>query len=454
MKQDTSIFWYDYPLDVEIIEAGDFYHDPSLPLDQPTYQYASVSVDASLPTEIESTQEIIDPVSEQPIIKTVVKPLRTLVEEELFIPDDGSFMASQRNQNLNQEFINDLVYEAYRITDNLDDLPNGVENGRSDALNWRPGGQIRVWDDKLNSWVGVQGIDVRARRWFTTHPGRTNANGEYVCKGTFLNPANYSIRWERYDYSIRSGSIGQAWLNGPKKEGNWNHDIADNTLQQFYAFTHLGAREYYYGNRLGLKKPPQNAFFKPQMKIGCYDESGRANHNDDKRLLGIRNQVRMYRKYTYQGTTYIDDCEGIYSTIIHELAHASHWELRKGDWDGGTSDRLQESWAVGVARELTRLRYTGHSSWLEYATFEDIKTDGESKYTALIIDLIDTYNQGNFVSTRPFDRVQGYTISQIESVLANCSNLADLRDRLKSKYDNQSEAYFDELFNQYISLSR
>ena len=201
-----------------------------------------------------------------------------------------------------------------------------------------------------NTWSGVEGIEVRARRWFTTHEGITNANGNFSCNGKFRRDANYNIKRERHHYSIRSGSIGQAKMDGPKRRGNWNVDIRDNDIQQFYAFIHLGAHHYYYGNILGLSRPPLNSFWKPQMKIGGFNKDGRANHNDDRRLLGIRNQVRMYR--IEDGN--IADSERLYNTTLHELAHASHWEFRKGNWDNGrTEDKLQESWAMGIAWSLT-----------------------------------------------------------------------------------------------------
>jgi hypothetical protein len=48
----------------------------------------------------------------------------------------------------------------------------------------------------------------------------------------------------------------------------------------------------------------------------------------------------------------------IYATTIHELAHASHWELRRGEWnDNNLETKVKESWARGVEWELTRMVY-------------------------------------------------------------------------------------------------
>ncbi len=425
LQSDRELELYTYPLDVEILEKGDYYHDPEIPEDQPTYQYCAVPVDQALPEGV--AYEVL---------------------AELYIPDDFSDDREDARWPT-VAAANALVEEALRLTDNLPD-PDETVNTGSRGSKWRPAGRIRVYDDKTNSWVGVNGIEVRANRWFTTHTGWTNSAGNFTCNGTFKNDANYSLKWERYHYSIRSGATGQAKLDGPKKRGDWNHDISDNSLQQFYAIIHTGAHVYYYGSILGLKRPPLNSTWKPQMKIGAFDKDGRANHNDDRRFLGIANQVKMYRK---SGTT-IRSFESLYTTTMHELAHASHWELRKGEWDNGkTSDKLQESWAMGVAWSLVRLRYPSHNWWAT-VTFNWMTTDGENQYTPLVMDLIDNSNQGASTTSRPYDRVSGYTISQIEDVLEDCDDIMDLRDELRTNYANSTEIYLNELFDQYDRLAR
>lgn len=37
---DLGLILFDYPLDYEILEQGDLYHDPSIPSDEITWQYA------------------------------------------------------------------------------------------------------------------------------------------------------------------------------------------------------------------------------------------------------------------------------------------------------------------------------------------------------------------------------------------------------------------------------
>ena len=107
-----------------------------------------------------------------------------------------------------------------RITNNLDENSLGKSSVTSkiSASEWRPARTIKVWDDVLNIYIGVEGVKVRARRWFTTHTGIANADGYYSCDGRFRRDANYSIDWERYEFAIQDGWLNGATYNGPKKE--------------------------------------------------------------------------------------------------------------------------------------------------------------------------------------------------------------------------------------------
>jgi hypothetical protein len=472
LQRDSTLILYTYPLDYEIEQAGDFYHDPELPLDRPTYQYCAVAVDKKLPEGVEF--EIL---------------------EELFIPDeDYDDDENQTNGRIaTSGTMEALVDEALLITGNLEEEASDYSNARRSK--WRPAGTIRVWDENIGttnstrrifshweyydcgggldefegirrirpieqqckravyryetvvidgSYVGLSGAKVRARRWFTTHEGITDANGRFSCNGRFRRDANYSIKWERNDFDIRSGSIGQAILNGPKRHGDWNHDIRSGS-QRMYAIVNQASSDYYYGNRLGLKSPPRNSFWKTKVKISVWDErdpDSKGSHCKDCRFLGISSRIRIWNN----GVTFM----AIYGTTIHELAHASHWELRKNNWkDKYTERKVKESWARGVQWAIGRLRYPN------YRGGPIIRPD----YTQVVVDMIDgraplnafgnpiDINNGSENLTE--DDVAGYTIQQIEDVLGNTSTWENWENNIRNRYNNGTEENLDELFNHW-----
>jgi len=413
LKRDSTLILFEYPLDYEILEAGTHFHDPSVPLVSPTFQYVSLPIDKRIPDEVD--YEIL---------------------ENLYIPDEEKDSSLSNGRIASPELIDLLVEESLRLTGNLDDSENS-SNARVQSSSWRPAGRIQLFDDELGRLVGVHGVKVRARRWFTTHEGFTDLNGNFTCNGTFKRDANYSIPWERYDFDIRSGSLGQAVYNGPKMKGNWNLEIRGGA-SRMYAIVFQACHNYYYGNRLGLKSPPQNSFWKTAVKISVWDEpnsDANGSHCKDCRFLGISSRIRIWNN----GGT----CMAIYATTIHELAHASHWELRRNNWnDSNTESKVKESWARGVQWALGRLRYQN------YRGGPTIRPD----YTQVVVDMIDP-NYSSIFANENFglwnDNVTGYTIKQIEDVLSNTSTWQDWENNIRNTYNNATEANLPALFTHW-----
>jgi hypothetical protein len=405
---------YSYPLDYEMIIEGDYYHDPTVPPDQPTWQYTAIEVGQPIPLNV--TYEILD---------------------ELYLPEDG-YEISENGQIFEvwQPVVYELEDEALRLTGNGYDRI--TELARTQGGSWRPSGRIMLFDDVLNANMPVVGAKVNARRWFTTHTGITDANGNFSVDGTFRRPANYSIKWERDDWDIRSGTWGQAYFNGPKKEGSWDLVISSGA-SRMYAIVHAALNDYYHGNRLGLKSPPKNSFFKAKIKVAVFEKD---KETDQGFVLG-RHQ-KDWRLITLIPRLWIWDaarpCDEIYGTTIHELAHASHWELRKNNWsDNNTEEKVKESWARGVQWALTRLRYPNYPGGLT----------NRPSYTQVVVDMIDgpSATDQNFGSERlNEDNVSGYTIKEIEDALIGQGSWNGWRDNIKIKYANATEDNLDALF--------
>lgn len=406
LQYDSTLILYDYPLDFEIDEPEDFYHDPHIPLDQPTYKYAAVEVDQVLPDGVESE-----------------------VLAELYIPVDDSDETSENTQAkiADLDFAHALEDEALRITDNLEesDQKNKETTMQAGRRKWRPAGRIRVKDTSKNKYVGVEGAIVRARRWFTTRKGRVNAAGYFSCNGRFRRKANYSIVWERYDFKIRKSWLGGAKLDGPKKKGDWNKDI-DGGAQAHYATIFRASYHYYHKNIKGLRRPPQNGFFKTQVKIRAYlQETGNCGKNSSLgcfstgwRALGAWNPIKIY--------SYGRPTKDTYATTIHELAHASHWKMDNKAFRN-SSTIVAESWARGVQWELTRMIYSNYKPYY----FSD--------YTGVVEDMIDGISG--------YDQVSGYTIRQLEDALRERETWDDWKTNIKNKYNNATENNLESLFN-------
>ncbi len=410
LKSDTTIVLFEYPLDYELVPDGPFYHDPEVPVGQPTYRYASIPSGKKIPEGV--AYEILAP---------------------LFIPDDESDISEENMRTVSTQAINELVEEALRITNNLE----SDKNGRTAASSWKPAGTIRVWDDVISAYRPVEGVPVKARRWFTTHEGNTNAAGYYSCNGTFKRDANYSLDWERYNFALREGWLDGANINGPKKEGNWNLDLASGA-NMLHARVFMAAYHYYYKEISGLRRPPQNATLKTQMHIRVYNESNdeaNGNHNASRRVFGLGSAIKIYNNTV--GRTMQD----LYGTTIHELGHASHWSMDSKSYNNG-SDIVLESWARGVQWELTRKVYPGYAIiYGRKKGFGVNSTAPYSNYTGICQDMIDGINVNDG------DRVEGYSIRQAEDALIGQTTWTGWRNNIINKYTNATENQLSPLFD-------
>lgn len=315
-----------------------------------------------------------------------------------------------------------------------------------------------------SDYIPVEGALVRANRWFTTHKGYTDSNGNFTCDGTFIRNADYSIKWEAYDYDIRDGSYGQAYFTGPQDTiGSWNLEIEQEEYPKSYLFAHIqrAADTYYYKNDTwGILPPPTRdgvfAFLLQRLHIAGKDKEGQAHYFDWNAWF----QSATVVIYSKTKNSRVKDSRELFGVSIHELSHAAHWE-NKGytDINWLLNKRITETWATGVEWKITNdiyhEAYTNNNIYENHFQTQSIEyiTEESDGYTPLVIDLIDDVNQRTAISsplTLPNDEASGYTLSQIESALPGTfGSWWVWRDNILRDYDNPTEEKVNYLFQTY-----
>jgi hypothetical protein len=444
------------PMDHNIIKMGNRFHDPSIAADKPTPMYASVPAD----------------------YKVNVTVPYDIVQEHYIPEEDASLIGAENNES----FINQLLDQAYIQTGNYEDTVK-VKKTRASFF---PGGKIQIKDTRLNTLIGLEGVLMKANRWFTTHTARTDASGNYRMTSTFARPCNYSLE---FNNTILAGgfSVTDHWygnpagINGPKLGGDFNFDIL-NGYDRFCGHIFRGAFRYHFQNTGGLMRP-----FRPSGNISTIQAKDAA-----KNWQGINWTVfpviRIARFHPITGAEWESD--EIFSTTCHELSHTAHViTMNAGIIQfNQVSDQLQESWATAVEWSITKLEYvsrgiTNYGSvyyfgatlvpvaagvtppkvpeFPNYGAFQmwkidptltkpaDIKTNKD--YTTLFINLVENFNESLIYFNRPDDQVSGYTLSNIENVfLKHCYGLNSLKTNLKAnKPTGVTDAQIDLLLNSY-----
>jgi hypothetical protein len=274
---DTALILFDHPLDYKILEEGDFYHDPSVPTDRPTYQYARVPVDYRSPNNI--AFEILD---------------------ELYLPRFSTNSIRSIGRQMDADVLNEaLEDEAFHVAGYEAEAAVDSENSAARKNSkWTPSGRITVYDSRLKKYIPVGGVKVQARRWFDVETAITNEDGYYRMNDSFKKEVTYKIIWERDRFDIRSGTFGQAVVNGPKRKGEWNLQIEAKSLNFHYAHVFRAAMRYYYGDVGGLKRP---GF---RLKYSVFNKKGNhmARNIGNWSVFGINPNILIYRYSSLDGS--------------------------------------------------------------------------------------------------------------------------------------------------------
>ncbi|MEO9482026.1 MAG: hypothetical protein ABJG47_01185 [Ekhidna sp.] len=455
MMDDTTMVYYDHPLDYEIEQEGDVYVDSTWTEQAQPWLYSVVKPDHPFPD-------------------TVIHELLS----ELFIPENhpdfvepDTTSTGGREATTFGELLMRMETMSLAMTDNLPEeekqqVEQLSQQGRTNWFwnrwfppKWYPDGYVRVRERSANQtkgWLPVVGVRVRTRRWFKIRTDYTDARG-YYRTGSFRRPTNYSVVFKTHCVKITNWLGWAGRHNGPKRKGRW--DVYYDWHSANWVKATLVNAAYLYDiqrKRTGIRNPFPEGFW------------AWAGHRMNIRAVFKRdigdwsffriNRIRIYTKFKDgRGDRETDD---LYALTFHELGHQSHYKLNR--WNMLRSSRiLKESWANFIEFYFTRDYYYHNpkvnlNSPTSIPNYDDetIRKSEKSAYTQLFVDLMDSHNQLDVRpgTNRANDKVRGYTFGQIQQAVRRSQQLHHVRDYLKSNYNNPTQHHLDELFEFYLQF--
>lgn len=419
LHSDSTLALSDLPIESTVTLNGDYYHDPSLPDSVPTFQYTAVKVGYQFVRGID--YEIID---------------------NLYIPEED-IAFNYDNGGTEDCFVDKLLNQAYLQTGNNDEIIDvGDCQATTAARKYTPGGKIRIFDTRLQNWIGMEGVKVQARRWFIVYYAKPDFNGDYRMSHSYKRPCNYSIWFNIPLFAVRHNFFNTTyWINGPKQNQDWNYDL-NNGYQQFVGHIFRAAYRYQSKDIGGLRRP----WVYPRRQLYIAKDANGNSQGVNWIVLPI---IKVWR-YKSNGIEYASD--EVFSTTCHETAHTSHVLRMNGViqyWQ--VSSQLQESWPVAVEWYLSNIEYrergilnygkenysvlVGFPNRFAYQYWNNKEFDKD--YTPLYIDITDNFNQKdiNFTSNLSTgsvdDQVTGYTLPFIErNILKHAYGITSLGNEL------------------------
>ena len=379
--------FFDHPLDYEILQEGDYYHDRSLSRDRITWQYTLVPPDFVFPEGI-----------------------RYELLEKCYVPDDD--VETKASADVDWDLVE---REAFRMTGN-----KGLLLPETRGRRVRPKGRITLEDGQAKSGkiAGVAGVKVRTNVFVRFSSAYTDKDGYYEIRKKYASKPHYCLEFK----NSKGFSIGlnlifvQASTSTLGKGAPSGMDVkvgasSDGTLFRRCVVNNAAYDFIAKCGELGICTPPRNLriwIFKclnPSSSLMMH-HGAILNHQAADKFLGIyRFLLRIFMPDITIGAKDKGDFASLYSATIHEMAHSSHFQqVGTAFWnkyityvltsyagtgssygDGSGSEagycEVGEMWAYYLENKVFKERYgysrdSGYDRWFHPQIFAMLEKNG------------------------------------------------------------------------------
>ena len=359
----------DHPLDYDVLVEGDWYHDPSVPEGNMTWQYAVVAPDFSFPS------------------------VRYEVIDECYIAENDK--GTRAADGIDWE---EVERRAYMLTGNGDRLEQPDTKGPSKV---QPSGRITIVDENASGGkpFGVAGVCVSCNSFVKFDKAYTDRDGYYTMKKSFTSKLRYRLVFKNeknfsigFNLVLLPASVSTLGKSGPE---GVNMTVTKDSEGKLFRRCVVNNAAYDYISRcssadMGIDVPPSD--LRIWILNGMDASSAVMLHHgtllsSDKlgSFLGkFASLLKVFMPDITIGTKGIDSYSEIYSSTCHELAHASHFsKVGKSYWnnyifyivesylttggmtygDGSASGsgycEIGEMWAYYLESKMYKERYGG-----------------------------------------------------------------------------------------------
>ncbi len=318
--EDMGVEMLDHPVDFRIEREGDYYHDPEIPQDEITWQYAVVPPEFEFPDGIR--YEVLD--------RCHITELRPATRSE----DGIDWAAVER--------------EAFRLTGNGDMLPPATRADEEESA--FPEGYITIIDEmKGDEPFGVAGVRVSCNTFVKFAHSYTDGDGHYKMDVAFSSSPRYRLVFKNkkgfamgFNLILCPASFSTLGRCGQQGCSVTVDRYSDRALFTRCVVNNAGW-DYYNkckGESGNICTPPANlriwllnsirASSTVMLQQGCVIEGSFIS----KYLGEYTDLVKVFLPDITLGLSGQESYSSVYATAVHEFAHASHFmQAGKDYWN-------------------------------------------------------------------------------------------------------------------------
>ena len=425
----------DHPLDYEIAVDGDWYHDPEVPDNNVTWQYAVVPVGFEFPSGVEYE---------------IIHECHISTPESQTKADGIDWEAVERR--------------AYIITGNEDRL--GELDTRASGTKVTPSGRITIVDEHANGGkpFGVAGVRVSCNSFVKFDHAYTDRDGYYMMKKKFSSNLRYRLVFKNEKgFAIGLNLIlvpASVSTLGKSSPSGVNMTVTSSSDEKLFRRCVVNNAAYDYYSRcdasdMNISLPPSDlrlwimGTMAASSSIMLHHDSVLSNSHISSFLGNYAVLVKFLLPDITLGVKDKKDYRSLYSLTCHELAHASHFaKVGTGYWNeyiwyiiesfitaggmtygDGTGSKagyceIGEEWAYYMESKMYKERYGG---------------------------LFPTFGTSYWFNPQIFRYLneRGFSTSQIFSVLGpQVTDRASLKEALLISYSSK-RSVIEQVFSRY-----
>ena len=301
----------DHPVDYDIVVEGDWYHDPSVPEGDVTWQYAVVPAGFEFP---DVQYEII---------------------HECYIAENDP-VAKASDNGIDWAAVE---REAYVLTGNSSMLSEPMTKATSKV---KPSGRITVVDRHANGAkpFGVAGVMVVCNSFVKFSTAYTDRDGYYSMEKSFSTDIRYRLVFKNekgfgigMNLILLPASVSTLGKSGPE---GVTMTITEDSDEKLFKRCVVNNATYDYFTRcasedMGISAPPSDLriwlFYNLKASSAVMLHHGTVLSSDliNKYLIKYTDLIRVFLPDITLGVEGRDTYRDLYNNTCHELAHASHF---------------------------------------------------------------------------------------------------------------------------------